>query len=246
MNYWAEGSGSLLIYVAGLDGTGQLFFKQSPRLTPHFRVVTFRSRDDAKFTYDDLTADIAAIIRDLGEQNATVVGESFGGTVALSFALQYPHMVKRLVIVNSFPRFRKRLTINVGIRLSSAMFNPLWPVRLAANRLGLAIDSVSNADRERFWTAIRSVSPEAYTQRLRLIAELDLDSRLAMIQVPTLFIAGDRDLLVPSVKEARMMAARMPNATVKIVKGAGHACLLGGLVRLDELLVDSIDSAGIR
>ena len=237
--YRAEGSGPLLIYVAGLDGTGQLFFKQSPRLTSYYRVVTFRSREHGKFTYDDLTGDLAGIISDLREQKATIVGESFGGTVALSFALDYPQMVERLVVVNSFPRFRKRFTINLGIRLSSRMFNTLMPFRLAANRLGLAIDGVTIDDRERFWTAIRTVNPEAYTQRLRLIGELDLDSRLAEIRVPTLFIAGDRDLLVPSVKEARIMAARIPNARVKVVEGAGHACLLGNLVRLDELLFES-------
>jgi hypothetical protein len=32
------------------------------------------------------------------------------------------------------------------------------------------------------------------------------------------------------------MASRMPNATVKIIKGAGHACLLGNRVRLSELV----------
>ena len=245
MHYRAEGSGPLLVYVAGLDGTGQLFFKQSPRLTPHYRVVTFRSRDYGEFTYDDLTGDLAAIIRDLGEHKATIVGESFGGTVALNFALRYPQMVERLVVVNSFPRFRKRLTIGLGIRLSSGMFSTLWPLRRAANRLGLAIDGVSSADRERFWTAIRTVSAEAYTQRLRLIGQLDLDLRLGEIQVPTLFISGDRDLLVPSVKEAQMMAARMPNARVKIVTGAGHACLLGNLVRLDDLLIESKDPADV-
>jgi len=238
VHYQAEGSGPLLVYVAGLDGTGQLFFKQSLRLTPNYRVVTYRSREQSKFTYYDLTADLAAIIRDVGEQKATIVGESFGGTVALSFALQYPQMIERLVVVNSFPRFRKRFTINLGIRLSSRMFNTMWPLRLAANRLGLAVDGVTSDDREKFWKAIRTVNREAYTQRLRLIGELDLDSRLAEIRVPTLFIAGDRDLVVPSVKEARMMAARMPNARVKIVKGAGHACLLGNLARLDELLND--------
>jgi len=243
--YRAEGSGPLLIYVAGLDGTGQLFFKQSSRLTSHYRVVTFRSRENEKFTYDDLTGDLAGIIRDIGEQKAIIVGESFGGTVALSFALRYPQMVERLVVVNSFPRFRKRLTINLGIKLSSGMFNGLWPLRRAANRLGLAIDGVSSTDRERFWTAIRTVSPGAYTQRLRLIRELNLDSRLHEIRVPTLFIAGDRDLLVPSVKEARIMAARIPNAKVKIVKGAGHSCLLGNLVRLDDLLFESSDSADV-
>jgi pimeloyl-ACP methyl ester carboxylesterase len=246
MHYRAEGSGPFLVYVAGLDGTGRLFFKQSSRLTSHYCVVTYRSREHGKFTYDDLTGDLAAIIRDLGAQKATIVGESFGGTVALSFALLYPQMVEQLVVVNSFPRFRKRFTINLGIRLSSGMFNTLWPLRRAANRLGLAVDGVTSDDRERFWEAIRTVNPEAYTQRLRLIGELDLDSRLAEIRVPTLFVAGDRDLLVPSVKEARMMAARMPNARVKIVKGAGHACLLGNLVRLDELLGDSRDSVDVR
>ena len=77
----------------------------------------------------------------------------------------------------------------------------------------------------------------------RRIAEAALDPRghAAFIQarlhhVVQIFIAGDRDLLIPSVKEAYAMAARMPNARVKVIKGAGHACLLGSRVRLDELL----------
>ena len=34
------------------------------------------------------------------------------------------------------------------------------------------------------------------------------------------------------------MAARVPNARVKVIKGAGHACLLGSRVRLDRLLAE--------
>jgi len=227
----------LLIYVAGLDGTGQLFFKQAARLARLNRVVTFRLRDHGRFTYEDLTDDMAAIIGDLGERRAAVIGESFGGTVALNFALRYPLMVERLVVVNSFPRFRKRLAIKGGSLLASGLpFRLLWPARRAASILRLLIDGVSREDRRRFWSAIRTVSSEAYARRLQLIAELDLEPRLGEIQTPTLFIAGDRDLLVPSVDEARAMAARMPNARVRVIKGAGHACLLGNRVRLDELL----------
>src|SRR4026208_2470043 len=112
--YRVEGSGPLLIYIAGLDGTGQLFFKQSPALTRSYRVVTFRSRDTGRFTDEELSNDLAASIRDLGEKQATILGESFGGTVALSFALLYPAMVKRLVVINSFPRFRGRVKIRLG------------------------------------------------------------------------------------------------------------------------------------
>ena len=75
-------------------------------------------------------------------------------------------------------------------------------------------------------------------QRLRLIVELNVEDRLSEIQAPTLLIAGDKDLLIPSAREARSMAARMPNAKVKIIQGAGHACLLGNLVRLADLMAE--------
>jgi pimeloyl-ACP methyl ester carboxylesterase len=237
LRYRVQGSGPLLVYVAGMDGTGELFFKQAPRLARSHRVVTFRSRDCGRFTYEDLSDDLAAMIWDLGEKQATVLGESFGGTVALNFALAYPQMVERLVVINSFPRFRKRLTIKLGVTLASGLpFRLLWPVRRAASVLGLLVDGVDREGRRRFWRAIRTVSGEAYARRLQLIAELDIEARLDEIQTHTLFIAGDRDLLIPSVKEAHLMAARMPNARVRVIKGAGHACLLGDRVLLDELL----------
>src|ERR1044072_1991330 len=169
-----QGSGPLLVCIAGLDGTGELFFKQAPALARSFRVVTFRSRDDGRFSYDDLADDISSIIRDLREQRATILGESFGGTVALWFALRYPKMVERLVVVNSFPRYRRRIRINIAARLASILpFRFIRPVLLAASALGLFIDSVSREDRHRFYKAMRTVKRDGYARRLRLIAEFD-------------------------------------------------------------------------
>jgi pimeloyl-ACP methyl ester carboxylesterase len=227
----------LLIYVPGLDGTGQLFFKQAPLLARSHRVVTFRSREHGRFTYEDLADDLAAIIQDLREERATILGESFGGTVALNFALRHPRMVERLVVINSFPRFRKRFNVRLAVKLASGLpFRLLLPVRRAANVLGLLADGVSREDRRLFWEAIRTVNVEAYARRVQLIADLDIENRLSEIQAPTTLIASDRDLLIPSVKEALAMAARMQSAKVKIIKGAGHVCLLGDRVHLADLL----------
>jgi pimeloyl-ACP methyl ester carboxylesterase len=200
-------------------------------------VVTYRSRESGRFTDDDLTEELVSIIRDLGEERATILGESFGGTVALNFALRYPRIVERLVVVNSFPRFRRRFTIEVGPLLATAVpFHLLWPVRRAASLVALLADGVSRADRRVFWRAIRTVNREGYARRLRLIAALDLEPRLSEIQCPTLFVAGEKDLLIPSATEALRMASQMPHAEVRVIKGAGHACLLGNRVRLAELL----------
>lgn len=235
--YKVEGSGPLLIYNAGLDGTGELFFKQTDALARGYRVVTYRSREEGPFTYDDLVNDVAAIIRDQGDDHATILGESFGGTVALSFALRYPKMTERLIVINSFPRFRRRLQIGLGVMLASRVpFGLLWPLRRAGNVLGLLVDGVRREDREVFWKAASSVSPNGYARRLQLIAEFDVECNLSDIEAPSLFIAGDRDLLIPSVKEAQAMAARMPNAVVKVIKGAGHACLMGDRVNLAAIL----------
>ena len=232
-----EGSGPLLVYIAGLDGTGELFYKQAPALARSYCVAAFRLREHGRFTYDDLTDDVADVIRNAGGSRATIVGESFGGTIAMQFAIRFPQMVERLVVVNSFPRFRPHWKIEIA-----AAFAPIipprltWLLRRGANTLGLMQDGVGAEDRRRFFQAVRGVKHEAWARRLRLIAELDLENRLPEIQAPALFVAGAEDPLLNSVREARLMASRIPGADVKIIDGAGHACLLGNKVILADLL----------
>jgi pimeloyl-ACP methyl ester carboxylesterase len=237
MKYWVEGDGPLLVSLPGLDGTGRLFYKQAPRLAARYRVVLIKLPDEGKFTYKDLADHVAAIIRALGHQRALVVGESFGGTVALWFALLHPDMVDRLVIVNSFPRFRRRALLRIGVLLArKAPRGFVWLIRSAGNEIGLMVDGVGREDRRRFFEIARTVKPEGYARRLELIQELDIADKISEIRAPTLLIAGGRDLLVPSVREAGEMAARMPNARVRVVPGAGHACLLGDKVSICDLL----------
>lgn len=189
---------------------------------------------------DDLTDDVAAIISDLGETRATIVGESFGGTVALLFACRYPKLVERLVVVNSFPRYRRRAWIKLAVWLTSHLpFRVATAGRFAASFLGLTLDRVSREDRRRFFAAIRTVKREGYIRRLELIRDVNIEEEIERIEALVLFLAGDRDLLVPSVREARMMAARMPNASVKVIRGVGHACLMGESVNLAEILAQA-------
>jgi pimeloyl-ACP methyl ester carboxylesterase len=235
--YRVTGSGPPLVYVPGLDGSGELLFKQTPDLARFFRVVSYRLRETGEFSYQDLTDDLASVIEGACAGRATIVAESFGGTVALSFALRYPSMIERLVIVNSFPRYPGRIRLWLATRLASILPSGLTMIaRVIADSLGLIIDRVEPLVRERFVEVIKGVRLEGYRRRLRLIEEFDVEDRLGEIKTPTLLLAGDRDLVVPSVRAARMMSRRMPNATVKVVRGGGHALLLGARLRLADFL----------
>ena len=229
----------LLVNISGLDGSGELFYKQIPSLIKSYRVVTFRLRDDPAATYEALADDVAAIINAIGEQKALVVGESFGGSIALSFALRYPQMLERLVIINSFAYYRRRLRIHLAAKLAAILPKSLIvPFRLMSASLGLLVDGVKGQDRKRILQVLQSIEMKGYARRLQLISEVNLLDRLSEIQAPTLFIGTPRDLLVPSVQEAQQMSARMPNATVKIIDKAGHSLLMRDDIHLSEILAE--------
>ena len=89
-----QGEGPPLIYIPGLDGTGLLFYRQARLLSPRFRVITFRLRDSAR-TMDTLVADVVCHLEQLLPDGtpALMVGESFGGALAMSVALAHPERI---------------------------------------------------------------------------------------------------------------------------------------------------------
>ena len=232
-----EGSGEPLVLVPGMDGTGRLFYRQVPLLARSFRVATYALRNDASSMatlVDDLERVIVAVAPETGR--ATVVGESFGGALAMSFALARPGQVDRLVVLNSFPYFAPQFRLRLaryGLGLIPRVALSLIR-RATAFRLHSA--HTHRDDIRRFMEVTAASSRAGYLNRLQLLMSYDLRGRLHQLRPPTLFLAADQDHLVPSVTQARLMAARVPNATVRVLEGHGHICLIAPDVDLAEIL----------
>jgi pimeloyl-ACP methyl ester carboxylesterase len=232
-----EGSGEPLVLVPGMDGTGRLFYRQVPLLARSFRVATYALRNDASSMatlVDDLERVIVAVAPETGR--ATVVGESFGGALAMSFALARPGQVDRLVVLNSFPYFAPQFRLRLArYGLGLIPWGALSLIRRAtAFRLHSA--HTHRDEIRRFMQMTAAASRAGYLNRLQLLMSYDLRGRLHELRPPTLFLAADQDHLVPSVTQARLMAARVPNATVRVLEGHGHICLIAPDVDLAEIL----------
>jgi len=131
IHYVSAGSGPLVVFLHGFPDFWYTWRHQMAGLRDRFRVVAIDQRGYNQSGQPEgvdaygmrfQTADVAAVIRDAGEESATIVGHDLGGFVAWQFALTFPDKTDRLVILNApHPAgLARELATNVTQRRSSA------------------------------------------------------------------------------------------------------------------------------
>jgi 3-oxoadipate enol-lactonase len=204
----ARADAETIILVPGLDGTALLFYRQIPLLARRFNVVAFPLPNESDRSMEDLVAELRTLIDEVAPRGAILCGESFGGALSMSTALAHPGVVRGLVIINSFSRVPQR----VRLRLAPLALRVLpWGAMPLVRRFTehrLHSPHALEEDLAEFHERSKAIGREGYIRRLEILWDYHLRDRLHEIQAPTLFLAGDRDQLVPSVAEARFMSCR--------------------------------------
>ena len=118
IHYVSLGEGPLLIFIHGFPNQWYDWRYQMAALADDYQVVAISlrgyNRSDKpqgveNYELPHLTADVVAVMDDLGAQSATIVGHDWGGIIAWSFAETYPQKTENLVVFNRpHPRSRKR------------------------------------------------------------------------------------------------------------------------------------------
>jgi pimeloyl-ACP methyl ester carboxylesterase len=230
-----EGSGPALVLVPGINGGGQLFYRQVPRLRAGYRVATYSLRDDAD-AMETLVADLHGIVDRVTSPKgrAIIVGESFGGALALTFAFAHPERVEALVILNSFAHFGSQLQL----KLARLNILPWSAMRLLRRLTAWRLHSrhTDSSEVERFIQLTADATRRGYLNRLELLRRYDVRLQLGELEAPALFLAAEEDHLLPAVSHARYMAERAPRGTLRILQGHGHICLIAHDLDLSELI----------
>jgi pimeloyl-ACP methyl ester carboxylesterase len=133
-----------------------------------------------------------------------------------------------------------------GLATPLRYYSPSFFDRTAAATFG-GVTARDHSVRQRMSNARRSHPPAADGYALQLLGIFGWSSWhfLPYIQHETLVIAGDDDPLVP-IANARMLAERIPNATLEIVEGAGHLFLWDDAENLGRRISSFLNPARTR
>ena len=168
-----------------------------------------------------------------------MIGHSFGGNVALEYALRYPQSLSRLVLINTggdqwwvnhnAPELlAKRGYSSSAVKAAHRFFNgQIAPSEFLGTvmRFNSAYNyrsSLTEIIQGILLGHMPKFKPEAlifgYSQ---LLKEWTVMNRLKEIQVPTLVLAGRYDFLFPTEHQVAL-AAGIPDARLEIIENAGH------------------------
>jgi proline-specific peptidase len=192
-------------------------------------------------TMENLTADADALRQALGFEKWAVLGHSFGGYVALEYALRYPQNLSHLLLVDTggenrwaqenAPETLARRgyspeTVNIARRFFNGQIAPkeMLPSMMKFGRAYYYHDHRSPLQvAHMLVSGMRTkMRPEALIfGESTLLRGWSVMDRLSEIKVPTLVMAGRDDFQFPPEHQEEL-AAGIPNARLVIIDRAGH------------------------
>lgn len=234
------GDGPALLLLHGFTGSGDVWAPFVSDLSGAWRVVapdlpghgdTDAPEDAERYRMERCVDDLALLLDSLHADQAVVLGYSMGGRVALHFATTFPERVRALVLESASPgiaseaerRARReqdetlaRFVLEEGVE----PFVDRWErLPLFRSQAHLPADVRARVRARRLSNRARGLAGSL--QGMGAGVPRPLMDELPRLRMPTLLLAGQFD-----DKYCRIlgeMGAIMPNATLKIVAGAGHA-----------------------
>lgn len=188
------------------------------------------------YTLDNNVEDLEALRRYLGLGPVVVIGVSYGGMVALTYASRYPASVSHLVAVVTSPSYRflelaQRIVAERGTDAQQAMADILWAgafeseeqLREYYDVMGPLYSLKYDAEKARERRRRGILSPDALNEGFGgFLRTWDVTEDLHKITAPTLVIAGRHDWICPPELSVEI-ASRIPNADLRIFERSSHS-----------------------
>lgn len=212
-------------------------------LADTYRVIVFDARgsgessDTPPYTHAQWAADVDALREWAGVEQIVMAGGSYGGFIALEYALAFPRRVRALVLRDTAAADTFRATAR-----ERALSTDRTTIDMELFDRSFGGQVRDNADFKETWKAILPLydyeyDPESVAAKAEApiyhyathnyafstnLPAYDLTGRLAEITAPTLVTVGRADWITP-VEASEQLVAGLPNATLTVFEKSGHS-----------------------
>ncbi|KAI8105771.1 hypothetical protein M9434_000352 [Picochlorum sp. BPE23] len=255
----------VMVYLPGIDGTGLAAAKQFPMLMKHFNLVTFVTPPGDRTSYEGLLEILTNFIESLELPPSLpvyVMGESFGGLLALSLASRCPGMVDRVVLVNPATSFSKSLWPQIApvllntpreaygalpLLLAPVLGNPINLLQASLDDIpegtSLVDQAIALVDGAfgllNQLPILADILPrDTLAHKLELLKQgcEIVEGEVGDVKQRVFVLVGDQDLLLPSEQEGSKLQSKLARAHVRVERGRSHALLQEGGVDLVSIM----------
>lgn len=251
-NYHDTGSGSAVLLLHG-SGPGASAWSNwrlaMPALAERFRVI---APDQLGFGYTDRSPEgtynmkswvshIVAFLDEVGLEKAHVVGNSFGGAVALRIAIEHPRLVDRLVVMGPVGvSFAITDELDMAWGYTPSLENMRKLLDAFAFDRSLVTDELAEL---RFRASTRPGVQEAFASmfpppRQRWVDEMaSPDAEIQGIRHQTLIVHGREDRIIPLSNSLKLLEL-IPRSQLHVFGQCGHWVQIEHAVRFNRLVAD--------
>jgi pimeloyl-ACP methyl ester carboxylesterase len=235
--YEVSGEGEPLVFIPGLAGTTDLWLYQTSFFKDRYRVISLDNRGAGRSDMPDGPYSMQQFAKDLHDllevlevnEPVNLVGASMGGLIAQAFIHDYPQRVKKLVLACSGVSGGDPHITFAAPEVAQRIGNP---GATAEEKVQTYLDIFYHADfvaanpqlRQFFLSRkVDAQPPQAYQAQLAACSDpRPYYDWLADIQVPTLVMHGDEDLIWPLQNAHTLVAGTGGRAQLYVMEKAGH------------------------
>lgn len=229
VEYSEVGDGPPMVLVPGLAGGVDLLGPLARQLSRRFRVISYqlRGEDDSfalsqPFGLSDLVKDLGEFLECMHLESPVIFGLSFGGMIALEHAARHPYGLSHLILQGTGPRLERGLLPMVAgsvlnrypLPSDNPFVNQFFNLFFGGpQRQDARFDFVTR----QCWQTDQSVM----AHRFRIVEDFDVQERLRRIRVPSLILAGERDVMV-STRGLEELRDGITDSHIHSLPGCGH------------------------
>ncbi len=243
-----SGKGKPILFIHGLGSSSQDWEYQIKFFSKSYKTISVDLRGHGKtgsiageYSIVKFSNDIAEILCNETEDTTIVVGISMGGMVAFQMAVDYPCLVDKLVIINSFVempmdikanrkalRMRKLIPKIIGMKaMGKIIAKKVFPYKHQGDLRKLMIKR---------WA---QNNIEDYIKSVNAMAGWTIKNQLNNINRPILIIGSEFDYI--SSEEKRNYTQLIPNAKLKIIPDAHHAVTVEKPDELNKIIAEFLE-----